>query len=292
MPLSWTRFRTPLNGTHAGNGVHPAAAELPYVVQSNGGAPHLSGRGEFDSIFADLARGKRNWQIAAFGAIGVAALLAAGLVITATQSRITPYVVEVDALGRAQPFGPAERLQHNDERVITAQLAGFVRDVRTIVGDAAGQADLVRRAYAFVDQDAAAFLNTYFATPANDPRLLGREVTRLVEVTGVLPLPGPAQAPNAARTWKVSWTEVTLPRTAGGLPKHTAWEGYFATRMAPPTTTDRLSVNPLGLYVTTVNWTQLADRVDAAAPAAGPTPPVTPPVTSSDSVAPPAAPRP
>ena len=211
----------------ARSGAHPAAPPTTSYEPA-----HLRGRGQFDAIFADLARGKRNWQIAAFGAISVAALLGAGLVITATQSRITPYVVEVDALGRAQAFGPAERLQRIDERVMTAQLAGFVRDVRTVVGDEAGQADLVRRAYAFVDQDAAAFLNAYFATPANDPRLLGRELTRLIEVTGVLPLPAPAQAPNGPRTWKVSWTEVTLPRTAGGLPKRTAWEGYFATRVA------------------------------------------------------------
>jgi type IV secretion system protein VirB5 len=253
----------------------------------------VHGRREFDSIFADLARGKRNWQLAAFGAIGVASLLAAGLVITATQSRITPYVVEVDALGRAQAFGPAERLQRNDERVLTAQLAGFVRDVRTIVGDPAAQADLVRRAYAFVDQDAAAFLNTYFAAPANDPRLLGRDVTRLVEITGVLPLPGGVPAANGSRTWKVSWTEVTLPRTAGGLPMRTAWEGYFATRLVPPTSAERLSLNPLGLYVTTVNWTQLADRVDAP-PASLREPPsdAPPTVVSPDSAAPPTAPRP
>jgi hypothetical protein len=90
----------------------------------------------------------------------------------------------------------------------------------------------------------------------------------------------------------VSWTEVTLPRTAGGLPKRTAWEGYFATRIAPPTSAERLSVNPLGLYVTTVNWTQLADRVDDRAEAAAPAPDAPPAVTSSDSAPPPAVPRP
>ena len=74
------------------------------------------------------------------------------------------------------------------------------------------------------------------------------------------------------------------------------FEGYFATRMVPPTTADHLAVNPLGLYVTTVNWTQLADRVDAAVPASGQAPGSAPSVSPSDSVsdtvAPPAAPRP
>ena len=67
----------------------------------------LRGRAEFDSVFGDLAKGKRNWQLAFFGLLGVTGVLTVGLVTLATQSRITPYVVEVDRLGRSQAFGPA-----------------------------------------------------------------------------------------------------------------------------------------------------------------------------------------
>lgn len=219
-------------------------------------SPYLRGRAEFDSVFSDLAKGKRNWQLIAFGAMGVSAVLAIGLTTLATQSRITPYVVEVDKLGRAQEFGPAERLNLTDQRVVTSELAGFVRDIRSVVADPAAQADIVRQAYAFVAESAAPFLNAYFSAPANDPRVLGRDVTRLVEVSGVLPVPGAAPG---TQTWKVSWTETTLPR-AGGQPTVSAWEGYFTTRTVPPTTADRITVNPLGLYVTSINWTQLAAR--------------------------------
>ena len=98
---------------------------------------YLRGRAEFDSVFSDLAKGKRNWQLIAFGAVGVSAVLAIGLTTVATQSRITPYVVEVDKLGRAQSFGPAERLTLTDQRVVTSELAGFVRDIRSVVADPA-----------------------------------------------------------------------------------------------------------------------------------------------------------
>ena len=210
-------------------------------------------------MFGDLAKGKRNWQLAFFGLLGVTGVLAFGLVTLATQSRITPYVVEVDRLGRAQAFGPAERLRATDQRVVTSQLAGFVRDIRTVLGEPASQADLVRRAYAFADQGAAAFLNQYFAAPANDPRTLGKEMTRLVEVTSVLPVPGPSSAGEGTPTaWKVSWLETTLPRGASATPTVAAWEGYFSTRVASPSTTERITANPLGLYVTSINWTQLA----------------------------------
>ena len=248
-------------------GVSTSLGLLPASIPA-----HLRGRAEFESVFAALARGKRNWQLVAFGSVGVSALLAAGLITLATQSRITPYVVEVDRLGRAQSFGAAEQLRLTDRRVISSQIATFVHDLRTVVGDQAAQSDLVRRAYAFADQGAASFLNAYFADASNDPRLLGRDQTRLVEITGVLPVPGApmAGAPNAnaeksagrssnalPATWKVSWTETTIPRSLGGSPEVSAWEGYVTTRLAPPRDAERIALNPLGLYVTSVTWTRL-----------------------------------
>ena len=249
------------DGSPSANGHSSPSVDAAPLPVPPSDSPYVRGRAEFDSVFGDLAKGKRNWQLIAFGAMAIAAVLALGLVTLATQSRITPYVVEVDRLGRAQAFGPAERLKSTDQRVVTSQLAGFIRDIRTVLADAPAQAELVRRAYAYVDQGAATFLNEYFATPANDPRLLAREMTRLVEVTSVLPIPGGA---GATQTWKVSWTETALPRVIGGSPTITAWEGYFATRVVPPSTTERITFNPLGLYVTSINWTQLAERTESA----------------------------
>src|SRR5687767_4097537 len=93
-------------GTHVGSNGKRAVAPIVPTSES----PYVRGRAEFDSVFSDLAKAKRNWQLIAFGAVAVSGVLAGGLVTLATQSRITPYVVEVDRLGRAQAFGPAERL--------------------------------------------------------------------------------------------------------------------------------------------------------------------------------------
>lgn len=239
------------------NGAIPSLEGM--AVPTNSDSTYLRGRAEFASVFGDLAKGKRNWQLVAFGALVIAGVLAAGVVSLATGSRITPYVVEVDKLGRVQAVGPAERLGTIDQRVIVSQLAGFVRDIRTVLADPPAQADLVRRAYAYVDQGAAPFLSAYYASPANDPRLLGRELTRLITVTSVLPLPD-ASSRGASTTWKISWTETAIPRTAGGTPSESAWEGYFTTRTIPPKTAERITLNPLGLYVTSINWTQLGER--------------------------------
>lgn len=230
------------------------------------------GRAEFAGAFGDLARSRRNWQLAAFGALGVAGVMSVGFVTLATQSHITPYVVEVDRLGRARAFAPAERIETADARVVTSAVAGWVRDIRTVVADPVAQQDMVRRAYAFVDQGAAGWLDAYFTDPARDPRVLAATLSRTVEVTSVLSLPAapgaPRSAPNAPVTWKVAWVESDYPR-GGGPPTTAAWEGYLTTRQVPPTTSDRMEANPLGLFITSVTWTQVTARRPAADQGAG-----------------------
>ncbi len=214
--------------------------------------PYLAAREEFISTFGDLARGKRNWQLCAFALLALLALVLLAYLRLSLSSRITPYVVEVDRLGQAVAFGPAEPLRPTDTRIHVFLLGLLLERLRTISADADTERDLLFSAYAFLGAGARATLDAYFADPAHDPRVLGRSLTRAVEITSVLRLPGPT-----GKTWKVAWRETERPRTAG--PIHTAaWEAYLTLESHPPTTTEALLRNPLGLYVTDLTWTEIA----------------------------------
>jgi type IV secretion system protein VirB5 len=234
-------------------------------------------------VFGDLATARRQWHRTAIGALALVGLEGLGLVRLATQSRVEPYVVEVDRFGAVRAAAPAAPLTPSaEERVLKAMLATFIHDVRSISGDPTTLRDQVQRAYAVVGPEAGAYLDAYFASPAHDPRLLRRDGSRLIEVASVLRRPG-------SSTWTVRWTETTVPRVGGGVPTMTAWEGNLTTRLVPPTTTDRLLLNPLGLYITQLDWTQvgervLADSVAATLPFSGPPTPA--PVPSSVGVTP------
>ena len=284
--------RSSANGTDAGTRAVGSGPYLPSAASASPGdaapaapsapAPSVNpwvdavahGRREWAGAFGDLAKSRRNWQLVAFGALAIACVESTGLVALATTSRITPFVVEVDRLGRAQAFGPAERIEPADRRIMQAQIATWVHDIRAVLADPIAQQDLVRRAYAFVDQNTAGFLQSYFTDPARDPRVIARELTRVVEVTGILPVPGAASssaargAVSAPTTWKVSWTETDYPR-GGGTPTVAAWEAYVTTHQVPPTSPERVEVNPLGLYITAVSWTQVSARQPATPPAGG-----------------------
>jgi type IV secretion system protein TrbF len=206
-------------------------------------------RREFEDVYADMARGKHAWQVAAFALLallGVVTIVAARL---ALGSRVTPYIVEVDKLGRAQAFGPAEALRRTDTRLVVSQLALFLSDVRTVLPSDAAEADVLRRAYAFVDAGAAAFLNSYFSDARNNPRVLARTLARTVDITSVLPVP-------ASAAWRAQWAETEWPLD-GSPPRVTAWEAYLVVRVVPPETAETIEENPLGVHVTSITWTRV-----------------------------------
>jgi type IV secretory pathway TrbF-like protein len=203
------------------------------------------GRREWDDRYAGLAHGKRNWQLAALGLLAIDGLLTAGLIHLASQSRVSPFVVEVDRLGHAVAFGPAEQLRKTDERLIRYQLNLFVRDVRSVFSDAEVQKTVINRAYGHAKDGALGFLNDYFKK--SNPFLREAEGTVTVQVQSVLRL--------SASSWQVQWRETQLA-PGGRVVSETAWQAVLGVELTPPETTDVLLVNPLGLYVTEINWTQ------------------------------------
>lgn len=215
----------------------------------SGGAPedaHLArGRREWDDRYAGLSHGKRNWQLAALGLLAIDGLLTGGLIHLASQSRVSPFVVEVDRLGQAVAFGPAEQLRKTDERLIRYQLNLFVRDVRSVFSDAEVQKTVINRAYGHAKDGALGFLNDYFKK--SNPFLREAEGTVTVQVQSVLRL--------SASSWQVQWRETQFA-PGGRVVSETAWQAVLGVELTPPETTDVLLVNPLGLYVTEINWTQ------------------------------------
>ena len=214
--------------------------------------PILAGRGAFGGAFGDLARGKRNWQLMAFGLLGLFAIVLVGYVRLASETRITPYVVAVDKLGRAAAFGPAEpsgRPAQTDPRIVAATLALFIRNVRAVSSDGVVQRELLYRAYAHAAARARQFLDGWFALPENDPRLLGQRLTRSIEVDAILPVPGSA-------VWRMQWTEREQPVFAGAS-RESAWEGYLTVKVRRPRTANAVEENPLGIYVTDLTWTEV-----------------------------------
>lgn len=198
----------------------------------------------------------RNWRLMAFGGLALTTAMSAALVWQSMQSRVTPYVVEVDRLGEARAVTPAEAGYHPTDPQIAWHLAKFIENVRGVSLDPV----LMRRdwlsAYDFVTQRGAIFLGDY-ARAANPFGDVG-EKTVSVQVTSVVRA--------SEQSFQVKWIETAFDRGAQAGVTH--WTGILTVKLRPPASADILRRNPLGLYVDAIDWSRELDP--AASPTATP----------------------
>jgi len=189
----------------------------------------------------------RNWRLMAFGCLGLAMGLAAALAWQSGQSRIIPYVVEIDRLGEARAAGPAVNAYQPTDAQVAYYLGRFIGNVRSLSTDPV----LVRQnwlaAYDFVADRAALFLNEQ--AKVNDPfsRIGTNSVT--VQVTSIV------RASDLS--FQVKWTEQLFER--GSLVRTERWTSILAVSLRPPRTPEALSRNPLGVTITAIDWSREFD---------------------------------
>lgn len=189
----------------------------------------------------------RNWRLMAFGGLILSGILSAGLAWQSAQSRITPYVVEVDRLGEARSVAPATRDYRPTDGQTAWHLARFISNVRSISLDPVLMRANWLSAYDFASGDATAFLNQYARTAQPFSEVGKRSVS--VQVTSVVRA--------SERSFRLAWTENSFER---GTPAGTArWTAILTVETKPPASADALRKNPLGLYVTAIDWSKELD---------------------------------
>lgn len=217
--------------------IEPAAAD---AALDN---PYLSARREWNERYGDYIARARSWRWAAFAALAIALVLAIGVVWQAAQSKVVPYVVEVDKLGDAVAVARADRASTADVRVIKAQLAAWIVDVRSVSSDPLAQKNALSRAYIMTAATATIFLNDYYRQ--HSP--FGESRTVAVSVDAVLPV--------SKQTYQLQWSEDARDLQGRDLAT-THWLASVTVAFDPPTDERDILSNPLGLYITGISWTQ------------------------------------
>ena len=188
-----------------------------------------------------------NWRLMAFGCLTLASALAGGVIWQSAQSRVTPYVVEVDSLGQVRAVGPAIQSYQPSDAQIAWYLARFITDVRALSIDPV----LVRQnwleAYDFATDKAAVFLNDY--ARASDPFAQVGARTVSVQVTSVV------RASDSS--FQVKWGEQVYEH--GSLALSERWTAILSTITQTPRNAEVLRKNPLGLYVNGIAWSRELD---------------------------------
>lgn len=196
-----------------------------------------------------------NWRLMAFGGLVLTTGLSGALVWQSIQSRVVPYVVEVDSLGQAQAIAPAAREYRPTDPQISWFLTRFITNIRSRSLDPVLMRENWLQAYDFVSKRGAIFLGEY-ARSANPFADVG-DKTVSVQVTSVVRA--------SASSFQVKWAERAYER--GSLAGTSRWTAIVTVLLKPPRDADTLRKNPLGLYVDAIDWSRELDTPADHAPA-------------------------
>jgi len=180
------------------------------------------------------------------------------------QSRVTPYVVEVDRLGEARSVAPAVEAYRPTDPQIAWALGQFIRNVRGVSLDPVLMRESWLSAYDFASDRGALFLSEYARSA--DP--FGQVGTRSVSVQIV------SVVRASERSFQVKWSERVYER--GSLASSSRWTAMLTVAVRTPKSAEALRKNPLGLFVEAIDWSREYEAVEttgsrsARAPAPAP----------------------
>lgn len=164
------------------------------VENSPTGNPYLDARREWNERYGSYIAQAKNWRLLAVLSSLVSIIAVSGVVYIGAQSKLIPYVVQVDKLGQAVASQRADVAGKPDDRVIQAQLGSFIESSRSIYTDAAAQNKMIKTAYSMLRNKSAAYnkMNSYFQQ--NNPFKRAQSETVSIELQSVLPM--------TANTWR------------------------------------------------------------------------------------------
>jgi type IV secretion system protein VirB5 len=207
--------------------------------------PYLAASAALRSEYERLADSNRMLRLSLIAAAGALVFTSALSLYLARKPHVVPYVVEVDKAGEivgvAQPFAADQRVS---EAVIRFELARFITDARSVLADGAAQKAALHRVYDMARGAAATTLPAWYRQ--HPPFEIASKETIQADVGSVL------REPNGA--YEVRWTETTR-NLNGDVLSTSHWRALLAVQLAPPDP-DRMLSNPIGLYVTEIDWSE------------------------------------
>ncbi|WP_333701287.1 conjugal transfer protein TrbF [Sphingobium yanoikuyae] len=217
-------------------------AQTPYPV-----TPYQRAAQVWDERIGSARVQAYHWRLMALGSLGLSAVMAAGLVWQSLQSRVIPYVVEVDRLGEPRAVSPAEAVYDPTDPQICWQLARFIENVRGVSLDPVLMRKAWLQAYDFASERGTLRLNDYARERQPFARIGDRTIA--VQISSVLRA--------SDRSFQVKWTETEFER--GARAGTSRWTAILTISRHRPISVDRLRRNPLGIYVDAIDWSREID---------------------------------
>jgi type IV secretion system protein TrbF len=208
---------------------------------------YLEGRREWNERYGEYIAREHAWKSGFFIMGLISVVCAGGMAYSCSQSKLVPYVVAIDKLGSTVGVQRADVAAKPDARIIRAQLARWIENVRGVYQDAGAERVNIEYAYAMLRRSDPAFvkLNEYFGK--HDPFERAKAEGVEVQIGSVIPI--------SDTTWGVQWKE-TVHSSKGELINSTEYQANLTIVINSPTREATLLKNPMGIYIKNYDWSE------------------------------------
>lgn len=186
----------------------------------------------------------KNWRLTALAALALCAALSAAYVWRSTQSMVTPYVIELDSSGEVRTVSATVANYEPTDAQIAYQLAGFIKDVRSVSIDPIVVRENWLNAYHYTTDKASLTLNDYART--NDPFSDVGKRSVSVDIASIVR--------SSDDSFDMRWRETTF--LSGVQQDQQTYTAVLSIVIDPPRDEATLHRNPLGIYVHGINWSR------------------------------------
>ena len=215
-------------------------------TMDTGGNFALPEKGWTDKLQQAEARNAAQLLVIIVQTVAIVALVT--LFIWVTVVRPPPaYVLRVDQNNDVTYGGPLVSEPLEGDETIPMQLTRFVENWRSVTPDNLMQKRNVRRLYCMVRSTTPAQqrLNEYFRDGENDPFQRNREFSIMTKARSISKLGG--------NTWQAEWYETKRTHEGEQVGERQTMKATMIVERGTPET-GCLEGNPLGIYVSDINW--------------------------------------
>jgi type IV secretion system protein VirB5 len=209
-------------------------------------APHVEGAKRYADKYGSLADEARRWRIACYAALVVTGVAVFWVGKMAHEVEVVPYIVQIDEHGYAVPIGPAQERAEVGTNVIVSAIRDFVVAWRSVWTDREAQQEMITRVYRMLvpASEPEAQISRWY----NDNNPFDKdEGTRVTVEIGRIQV-------ISARVLTIEWTE--SHRHPGSPSESRRFSAHIEVEFAARATMERVSGNPLGVYLHAISVTR------------------------------------
>jgi len=208
------------------------------MSNKNNTNPYLDARREWNERYGSYMATAKNWRIVAILTSLSGLIATLGIIYIASQSKILPYLVEVDKHGELKYGGTVEKMSTVDENVMKYALSDFIINLRTIYPDNNIQRDYIFKVYNYLSASLPANKLVDDFYKVNPP--FGLKYNQKVTIENVTHIQD--------NQWQLDWSETRYGEN-GALIDTQVFRAVVQTMLNPPSTEESARKNPIGLFI-------------------------------------------